>query len=175
LPRATFRSPRLRRCPSRSLSPRPSCRSYGVPSWRQRWSQERWIHGDGYFVRRFPDLFRAEVTASWDVNRILQYISTFGGCLILAIWLCRWFRRATPNPVASTDLVPSWVRYVVLAGALTLGVAGAAVQLGGADSLAGKAAARLMLTGLVLGGLAAFGWYVVLWHLVRLRRRVVTS
>jgi hypothetical protein len=136
---------------------------------------DAFTHGDGYFVRRFPDLFRAEVTASWDVNRILQYISTVGGCLILAIWLYRWFRRTPPRPMAPTDLVPSWVRYVVLAGVVALGVAGAAVQLGGADGeLAGETAVRLVLTGLVLGGLAAFGWYVVLWHLLRLRRRVAT-
>jgi hypothetical protein len=134
---------------------------------------DSFTHGDGYFVRRFPDFFRAEVTATWDVNRILQYVSTVGGCLILAVWFYRWFRRATPHPIASTDLVPSWVRYVVLAGVLALGVAGAAVQLGGAGvELAGETAVRLVLTGLVLGGLAALGWYVVLWHLLRLRRRV---
>jgi hypothetical protein len=133
---------------------------------------DSFTHGDGYFVRRFPHLFGAEVTASWDVNRVLQYVSTVGGCLILAVWLYRWFRRATPHAVP-TDLVPSWVRYVVLAGILALGVAGAAVQLGGAEAeLAGEAAVRLVLTGLVLGGLAALGWYVVLWHLFRLRRRV---
>ena len=135
---------------------------------------DAFTHGDGYFVRRFPDLFRAEVTATWDVNRILQYVSTLGGCLILAIWLYRWFRRATPHPEAPEDLVPSWVRYVVLAATLALGVAGAAVEVGGADGLAGETVVRLVLTGLVLGGLAAFGWYVVLWHLMRLRRRVVT-
>ena len=37
---------------------------------------DSFTHGDGYFVRRFPDFFRAEVTATWDVNRILQYAST---------------------------------------------------------------------------------------------------
>jgi hypothetical protein len=133
---------------------------------------DSFTHGDGYFVRQFPDFFRAEVTAAWDVNRILQYVSTLGGCLILAVWLSRWFRRATPHAVP-TDLVPSWVRYVVLAGVLALGVAGAAVQLGGREAeLAGETAVRLVLTGLVLGGLAALGWYVVLWHLFRLRRRV---
>lgn len=133
---------------------------------------DSFTHGDGYFVRRFPDVFRAEVTAAWDVNRILQYVSTVGGCLILAVWIYRWFRRATPHAV-TPDLVPSLVRYVVLAGILALGVAGAAVQLGAAEAeLAGEAAVRLVLTGLVLGGLAALGWYVVLWHLFRLRRRV---
>jgi hypothetical protein len=40
--------------------------------------------------------------------------------------------------------------------------------------VAGLAAAvRLVLTGLVAGGLAALGWYVVLWHAARLRRGVV--
>ena len=29
---------------------------------------DSFTHGDGYFVRRFPDLFRAEVAAAWDVN-----------------------------------------------------------------------------------------------------------
>ncbi|GAB2657759.1 DUF4184 family protein [Kribbella swartbergensis] len=134
---------------------------------------DSFTHGDGYFVGRFPDFFRAEVTAAWEVNRVLRYVSTVGGCLVLAAWLYRWFRRADVHPVTPADLVPSWARYVVLAGILVLSAAGAAVQLGGADAdLAGEAAVRLVLTGLVLGGLAALGWYVVLWHLVRLRRWV---
>jgi len=130
---------------------------------------DAFTHGDGYFVRRFPDLFRAEVTAAWDVNRILQYVSTLGGCLILAIWLYRWYRGVAPRP-SPADLVPSFVRYVVLAGMLALAAAGAAVQLSAAD-ISGEAAVRLVLTGLVFGGLAGLGWYVVLWHLFRLRRR----
>ncbi|TDD14016.1 DUF4184 family protein [Kribbella turkmenica] len=134
---------------------------------------DSFTHGDGYFVRRFPDLFRAGVTATWDVNRVLQYVSTVGGCLILAAWLYRWYRRTAP--VNRTDQVPPWVRYGVLAGTLALGVAGAAVQLGGAEELAGETAVRLVLTGLVFGGLAALGWYVVLWHLARWRRRDATD
>ncbi|MFG1812984.1 DUF4184 family protein [Kribbella sp. NPDC049174] len=134
---------------------------------------DSFTHGDGYFVRRFPDFFRAEVTATWDVNRILQYVSTVVGCVILAIWLCRWYRRT--SPVNPTNQVPPWVRYVVLAGVLALGVAGASVQLSGADDLAGETAVRLVLTGLVFGGLAAVGWYVAVWHLVRWRRRDATD
>lgn len=134
---------------------------------------DSFTHGDGYFVRQFPEVFRAEVTATWDVNRVLQYVSTLGGCLILAIWLYRWFRRTAPvNP---TDQVPPGVRYVVLAGVLALGVAGASVQLNGADDLAGETAVRLVLTGLVFGGLAALAWYVLLWHLFRWRRRDATD
>ncbi|WP_433168355.1 DUF4184 family protein [Kribbella sp. CA-247076] len=134
---------------------------------------DSFTHGDGYFVRRFPDFFRAEVTATWDVNRVLQYVSTVGGCLILAIWLYRWYRRTAPlNP---TDQVPSSVRYVVLAGTTAAGVAGAAVQVGRAEELAGETALRLALTGLVFGGLAAVGGYVVLWHLMRWRRRDATD
>jgi hypothetical protein len=129
---------------------------------------DSFTHGDGYFVRRLPDFFRAEVTATWDVNRVLQYASTVGGCLVLAVWLYRWFRRTTPSSVP-TDLVPSWARYAVLAGVLLFGAAGAAVQLSGAE-LAGETAVRLVLTGLVLGGLAALAWYVLIWHAVRLDR-----
>ncbi|MGW1341525.1 DUF4184 family protein [Kribbella sp. NPDC002412] len=130
-------------------------------------------HGHGYFVRRFPDIFVAEVTAAWDAYRILQYVSTLGGCLILAIWLYRWFRRAPVHAVGG--LVPSWVRYVVVAGVLALGIAGAFVQLDGAEELVGETAVRLVLTGLVLGGLVALAWYVVLWHLFRWRRRDATD
>jgi len=115
------------------------------------------------------------VTAAWDVNRILQYVSTVGGCLILAIWLYRWIRRTEAHSVPPGDLVPSWARYVVLVAVLLLGATGAAVQLGRADgALAGETAVRLILTGLVSGGLAALGWYVVLWHAARLRRSLAT-
>ena len=72
------------------------------------------------FVRQFPGFFRAQVTGAWDVNRILQYVSTVGGCLVLAVWLYRWYRRTSPSAVAP-------------------------------------------------------GWYVVLWHLERLRRRTRVS
>ena len=32
---------------------------------------DSFTHGDGYFVRHFPGIFRAAVTPTWDVNRIL--------------------------------------------------------------------------------------------------------
>jgi hypothetical protein len=135
---------------------------------------DSFTHGDGYFVRRYRGFFGAEVTAAWDVNRILQYVSTVGGCLVLAIWLYHWYRRAGPQPVVAGEHVPPWARYVVLAAVGLLGVAGAAVELGRVDGdLVGETAVRLVLTGLVAGGLAALGWYVVLWHAARLRRRAV--
>jgi hypothetical protein len=40
---------------------------------------------------------------------------------------------------------------------------------------AGETVVRLVLSGLVSGGLAALAWYVVLWHLERLRRRTRVS
>jgi Domain of unknown function (DUF4184) len=131
---------------------------------------DSFTHGDGYFVRQFPGVFRAQVTAGWDVNRILQYVSTVGGCLILAVWLYRWYRR-TPARVTHDEKVPAWVRYLVLGALVLFAVVGAVVELGRADGgLAGETAVRLVLSGLVSGGLAALAWYVVLWHLVRLRR-----
>jgi len=136
---------------------------------------DSFTHYDGYFVRHYRDVFTAQVTSAWDVNRVLQYLSTVGGCLILAIWLYRWYRRTAPETVASGDQVPSWVRYVVLAAVVLVGVAGAFLQVARAgDELVGEAAARSVLTGLASGGLAGLAWYVVLWHLVRLRGRVAT-
>jgi hypothetical protein len=136
---------------------------------------DSFTHGDGYFVRQFPGVFRAEVTGAWDVNRILQYVSTVGGCLVLAIWLYRWYRRTTPASVTGGDHVSGWVRYVVLAALVLFGVAGAVVELSRVDGdFSGETVVRLVLSGLVSGGLAALGWYVVLWHLARLRRRTVT-
>ncbi|TCC16908.1 DUF4184 family protein [Kribbella speibonae] len=135
---------------------------------------DSFTHGDGYFVRQFPDVFRAQVTGAWDVNRILQYVSTVGGCLVLAIWLYRWYRRTSPSAV--TPGVPAWVRYLVLGALVVFGVVGAVVELGRVDGeLAGETAVRLVLSGLVSGGLAALAWYVVLWHLERLRRRTHVS
>jgi hypothetical protein len=132
---------------------------------------DSFTHGDGYFVWEFPGFFGAQVTAAWDVNRILQYVSTVGGCLVLAIWLYRWYRR-TPPAVTQGDKVPAWVRYGVLGALVLFAVVGAVVELSRAEGdLAGETAVRLGLSGLVSGGLAALGWYVVLWHLGRLRRR----
>ncbi|MEV0803511.1 DUF4184 family protein [Kribbella sp. NPDC050281] len=132
---------------------------------------DSFTHYDGYFVRRYHSFFAAQVTGAWDVNRILQYVSTVGGCLVLAVWLYRWYRRVDARPVATHDHIPSWVRYVVLAAMVLIGLAGAVVQLSRAD-LVGEAAARSVLTGVASGCLAALAWYVVLWHLFRLRSRV---
>jgi hypothetical protein len=135
---------------------------------------DSFTHGDGYFVRQLPGVFRATVTPAWDVNRILQYVSTLGGCLVLAIWLYRWYRRTAPS-VTPRDPVAPWVRYLVVAGGLLLAATGAIVEVGRAEGdLSGETAVRLVLSGLVSGGLAALAWYVVVWHLIRLRRRVVT-
>jgi hypothetical protein len=136
---------------------------------------DSFTHGDGYFVRQFPGVFRAEVTGAWEVNRILQYVSTVGGCLVLAIWLYRWYRRTTPASVTGGDHVSGLVRYLVLAALVLFGAAGAVVELSRVDGdFTGETVVRLVLSGLVSGGLAALGWYVVLWHLARLRRRTVT-
>jgi hypothetical protein len=63
----------------------------------------------------------------------------------------------------------------VVGGGLVLAAAGAVVEVGRAEGdLSGETAVRLVLSGLVSGGLAALAWYVVVWHLIRLRRRVVT-
>ncbi|WP_165555483.1 DUF4184 family protein [Kribbella pittospori] len=132
---------------------------------------DSFTHYDGYFVLRYHSFFTAQVTGAWDVNRILQYVSTVGGCLVLAIWLYRWYRRVDPQSVAGEDHVPPWVRYVVLAAMVLIGLAGDVVQLSRTD-LVGEAVARSVLTGVASGCLAALAWYVVLWHLFRLRRRV---
>ncbi|MEU4193675.1 DUF4184 family protein [Kribbella sp. NPDC026611] len=136
---------------------------------------DSFTHGDGYFVQHFPAFFRAQVLTGWDVNRVLQYVSTIAGCLVLAIWLYRWYRRTTPAPVTLSDHLPSWARWVVAAAGALLAAAGAAIELARADGdLGGETVVRLALSGLVSGGLAALGWYVVIWHLARLRRGVAT-
>ncbi|MET9272645.1 DUF4184 family protein [Kribbella sp. NPDC003557] len=130
---------------------------------------DSFTHYDGYFVRQFPDVFRAQVTGAWDVNRILQYVSTVGGCLLLVVWLYRWYRRTSPS--AATPGVPAWVRHVVLGALVVFGIVGAVTELGRAGGeLAGETAARLVLSGLVSGGLIVVVAYVVAWHLERLRR-----
>lgn len=136
---------------------------------------DSFTHGDGYFVRQFPGFFGAEVTAAWDVNRILQYLSTVGGCLVLTIWLYRWYRRADLSPGEHTS-APAWVRYVVYAAAVGLAIGGAVVELGRYQGdFGGETVVRAVLTGVASGGLIALVAYVVLWHLGRLRRRTSVS
>ncbi|WP_145810304.1 DUF4184 family protein [Kribbella amoyensis] len=126
---------------------------------------DSFTHYDGYFVQRYRDFFAG------DVNRVLQYVSTVGGCVVLAIWCYRWFRRTEPRLVEPRDQVPSWARYVVLGAMVAIGLTGAVVQVQRAgEDLVGEAVARFALTGLASGVVAALGWYVVLWHLTRLRR-----
>ncbi|GAA2791561.1 DUF4184 family protein [Kribbella solani] len=137
---------------------------------------DSFTHWDGYFVRRFPGFFRASVTGAWDVNRILQYVSTVGGCIILAIWLYRWYRRAEARSVAPGDHIPAKARYVAYAAGVVLAGWGAVRELGRVEGgLAGETAVRTVLSGVVTGGLLALGVYVVWWHLNRLRRRTPAS
>jgi hypothetical protein len=135
---------------------------------------DSFTHGDGYFVRQFPGVFRAEVVGAWDVNRILQYVSTLGGCLVLAVWLYRWYRRTTPQPV--DERMPTWLRYVVYVAVIGLAAGGVVAELGRVDGgFGGEIGVRTVLIGLMSGGLVAVGAYVVLWHLERLRRRTHVS
>ncbi|MEU8227056.1 DUF4184 family protein [Kribbella sp. NPDC048915] len=131
---------------------------------------DAFTHWDGYFVRRFPGFFGAEVTAGWEVSRVLQYVSTLGGCLVLAVWLHRWYRRTSPSAVTSG--VPAWVRYFVLGLAVAFAAVSVAVELGRVDgAFAGETAVRLVLSGLVSGALIVLVGYVLVWHLIRWRRR----
>ena len=109
----------------------------------------------------------------WDlleVNRVLRYVSSIGGLVIIAIWLVFWWRRTTPGP---TDTVPTRARYVVLIAAAVLGAVGAVIQLVGAEG--GETLLRLGLTGFANGALVALGWYVVIWQVLRLRKGPVST
>lgn len=118
---------------------------------------DSFTHGDGYFV--------------------LQYVSTVGGCLVLAIWFYRWYRRTERRSDSSGEhTIPTWVRYLVYVAAAGLAIRGAVVEIGRLDgAYAGEAVVRLMLTGIVSGALVALGAYVVLWHAERWRRRTHVS
>ncbi|MBB6568677.1 DUF4184 family protein [Kribbella sandramycini] len=132
---------------------------------------DSFTHYKGYFVRHNWSFFTANVTADWDVNRVLQYVSTVGGCLVLTVWLYRWFRRTPPRVVVSADHVRPWVTYAVLAAFLLVGTVTAVARVWRAQGeLVGEAAARLVLTGAASGCAAVLGSYVVLWHAVRMRR-----
>jgi hypothetical protein len=104
----------------------------------------------------------------------VQYVSTLVGCLALAAWLYRWYRRTAPQQT-SGQLSP-WLRYVVYASAAGLAAVGAVVEFARADrTFGGETVVRSVLTGLVSGGLVVLVVYVGLWHLQRLRRRSYVS
>ncbi|MEV6284650.1 DUF4184 family protein [Kribbella sp. NPDC051770] len=131
---------------------------------------DSFTHGDGYFVDRWSFLTTA-ITPTWDVNRVLQYVSSVGGIALIAIYLYLWWRRTTPSPVES-GLAPT-TRYAVLAAAAVLAVVAAVVEVRRAaqdSELVGEAAVRFALTGLASGAVAALVFYVVAWQLLRLRR-----
>ncbi|WP_344169833.1 DUF4184 family protein [Kribbella lupini] len=133
---------------------------------------DSFTHGDGYFVQHWSFLSTA-ITPTWDVNRVLQYVSSVGGVLAIAVYLVFWWRRTTARPVGD-GLAPA-VRYGVLAAACLLALAFAvvAVRRAAADStdeLVGEAVVRFALTGLASGAVAALAVYVLAWQAFRLRR-----
>ncbi|HEY0621006.1 MAG TPA: DUF4184 family protein [Kribbella sp.] len=129
---------------------------------------DSFTHYDGYFVRHWSVL-RHDLTPAWEVNRVLQYVSSVGGILLIAGWLYFWWRRTTPAP-ATADL-PTPARYAVLVAAVALGAAGSVIEVAREDGpLAGESVLRLGLTGLATGALVGLVWYVVIWHALRLRR-----
>lgn len=132
---------------------------------------DSFTHGDGYFVRNWSFLGTA-ITPTWDVNRVLQYVSSVGGVLAIAVYLVFWWRRTTARPVG--DGLRPTARYAVLAAACVLALASAVVSVrrAAADSegLVGEAVVRFALTGLASGAVAALALYVLAWQALRLRR-----
>ncbi len=130
---------------------------------------DSFTHGDGYFVRHWSFLSTA-IAPTWDVNRVLQYLSSVGGVLIIAIWLYSWWRRTNPAPIESKRYLPTPARYAVLAAAALLGVASAVVMVARAErEFGGETVVREALTGLATGVIAAVTCYVLIWHALRLR------
>ncbi|GAB2585682.1 DUF4184 family protein [Kribbella endophytica] len=133
---------------------------------------DSFTHGDGYFVQHWSFL-STSITPTWDVNRVLQYVSSIGGVLAVAIYLVIWWRRTTARPVGN-GLAPA-ARYGVLAAACVLALAFAVVAVRRAsadsdDALVGEAVVRFTLTGLASGAVAALVLYVLVWQALRLRR-----
>ncbi|ONI69629.1 hypothetical protein BWI15_24030 [Kribbella sp. ALI-6-A] len=132
---------------------------------------DSFTHGDGYFVQHWSFL-SAAITPTWDVNRVLQYVSSAGGIAALAIYLFLWWRRTTARP-SEAGLTPA-ARYVVLTAACALALAFAALTVMRAaaesDELVGEAVVRFALTGLASGAVAALAVYVLVWQVLRLRR-----
>ena len=132
---------------------------------------DSFTHYDGYFVRHNWKFFTADITPFWDVNRVLQYASSAGGVLIIAIWLYLWWRKTSPSPIDATRYVLPPARYAVLVAVVLLAAAAAVVEVGRAEGpLLGEAAARLVLTGAASGVLLALAGYVVIWHALGLKR-----
>lgn len=131
---------------------------------------DSFTHYDGYFVRRWRFL-TADITPFWDVNRVLQYLSSLGGVLVIAVWLYFWWRKTPPSPVDATRYVSRAARYGVLAAVVLLAAVAAVVEVGRAEGpLLGEAVARLVLTGAASGVLLALAGYVLIWHALRLRQ-----
>ncbi|ADB32052.1 hypothetical protein Kfla_2987 [Kribbella flavida DSM 17836] len=139
---------------------------------------DSFTHYDGYFVRQWGFL-TANLTPTWDVNRVLQYLSSIGGILLIVLWLYRWWQRTTPEPVDPERYLSPPARYAVLAAAAVAGLAGAIVTVVRTaqedDARVGEAVLRLSLTGLGTGAAAALAMYVVGWHVFRRRRQPVTA
>jgi hypothetical protein len=131
---------------------------------------DSFTHGDGYFVQHWSFLSTA-ITPAWDVNRVLQYVSSVGGVLAVAVYLAFWWRRTTARPVGD-GLAPA-VRCGVLAAGCLLALAFAVVAVrraAASDDLVGEAVVRFALTGLASGAVAALALYVLAWQALRLRR-----
>ncbi|TCM50252.1 uncharacterized protein DUF4184 [Kribbella sp. VKM Ac-2568] len=90
---------------------------------------DSFTHYDGYLVRHNWKFFTADITPFWDLNRVLQYLSSVGGVLVIAIWLYFWWRKTPPSPVDSSRYVPAPARYAVLVAVVLL--AAAAASCGG--------------------------------------------
>ncbi|MGC4942782.1 DUF4184 family protein [Kribbella sp. DT2] len=132
---------------------------------------DSFTHGDGYLVQHWSFLSSA-ITPAWDVNRVLQYVSSIGGVLAIAVYLYFWWRRTTAEPV--TGGLSTGIRYGVLAAACLLALAFAVITVcraaADSDELVGEAVVRFALTGLASGAVAALAIYVLVWQALRLRR-----
>lgn len=130
---------------------------------------DSFTHGDGYFVRHWSFL-STSITPTWDVNRVLQYLSSVGGVLAICIWLYFWWRRTNAGPIEPQRYLPTSARYAVLGAIALLGVAAAVIMAARADrTFGGETVLREALTGLATGAILALTGYVLVWQALRLR------
>jgi hypothetical protein len=130
---------------------------------------DSFTHGDGYFVRHWSFL-SASLTPAWEVNRVLQYVSSVGGVLAICVWLYFWWHRTNPGPIEPSQYLQTSGRYAVLGAVGLLAVASAVVMAARADrEFGGETVLREVLTGLATGVILALTCYVVIWQVLRLR------
>ncbi len=139
---------------------------------------DAFTHVDGWVVQHVPFFFILVFSADgsyFQVFKVLQYLSSIFGVVVLGIWYVQWYQKARPQPDPALVPIPEWARWLIVGVMclLALEFSGFLTILRGpaVDSLY---TLRIFVVRLLVTGISSLGveavLFALLWNIISLKR-----